>query len=205
MPTKEALVELRKMAEACDDDERVAVAVELFALYLKYCPADTSARLQLGRGLHILGLMQEAEAEYLTARAESAGVPNWRVDMCLGELYKNLSKHDLAEEHYQRCCSTAGAPDWIWILRGGNLARAGRLHEAEECHRKAATLEDCDRDEAYLSLGLVLRARGNYAAAESAFRSALEITPDYSEALDGLQSVAGMSESLEFAKQLLAE
>ena len=65
------------------------------------------------------------------------------------------------------------------------MARKGDLNAAEACQRNATKCPEGPIDEAYLNLGYDLRARERYAEALESFNKALEITPDYEEALVG--------------------
>jgi tetratricopeptide (TPR) repeat protein len=74
-----------------------------------------------------------------------------------------------------------------YIFLGSCLARQGKLEEAEAVYRHATTLEG-DPD-AFLNLGLVLRAQGRFLEAGEAFKSALILDPDYSTAEEALDDV----------------
>lgn len=112
-------------------------------------------------------------------------------------LYMDAGQHDRAEAEFAQSVSDpeAHASTWFWIIRGANFARATQLDAAERCHRTGTTMTDGDLDEAWLNLGLVLRAQGRYPDAIDAFRRALELTPDYEEAIDGLRSLDGIDEA----------
>ena len=75
------------------------------------------------------------------------------------------------------------------IFLGGVLATQGRLHDAEEVHRLAiASVEGCI-DEAYLNLGLVLRAQERFPEAADCFREAIRLDPEYRAARRALRDV----------------
>lgn len=87
----------------------------------------------------------------------------------------------------------ASRQDWrvAWLREWAELrdkARDGRLAEAEEAHRKATSLRG-DVDEAFLNLGLVLRAQGRFEEAAEAFECALAICAKYEEASEALADV----------------
>ena len=82
---------------------------------------------------------------------------------------------------------------WLWIFRGANLARWGKLKAAHRCYRTALTLE-CARDEAYLNLGYIYRAEGRYGEAIRCFQRALAIDPEYQLAQSALLSLEGFDE-----------
>jgi tetratricopeptide (TPR) repeat protein len=116
----------------------------------------------------------------------------------LGLAYRDCGKFLEAEEWFAAAAESDLDEErgWLWIFRGANFARQEKFDEAIECHLYALNL-DCDRDEAYLNLGYVLRAQGKYEEAVDAFHKALSLTPDYPEAKEGLHSLEGISEILE--------
>ena len=99
-----------------------------------------------------------------------------------GHLYRQKGEFRRAEAWYRK--ALAGNPhEASWhIFLGALLAVSGRLKEAEAAHREATRCREGCIDEAYLNLGMVLRARGRYEEARSCFRKALKITPTYKEA-----------------------
>ena len=81
--------------------------------------------------------------------------------------------------------------------RGGiyavNLPHAD-VQEAEACHRQALSCAHGAKDEAFLNLGLILRASRRYREALEAANAALAIDPHYKAALalrTDLQLVVG--------------
>ena len=69
------------------------------------------------------------------------------------------------------------------IFLGALLAKKGDFAGAETSHRKAIRCSEGRVDEAYLNLGLVLRAQEHYKEALACFERAIEMTPDYREAI----------------------
>ena len=106
-----------------------------------------------------------------------------------GNLYSQKGEFRRAETWYRK--ALAGDPrDATWhILLGALLAGAGRLREAEALHRTATRCPKGAIDEAYLNLGLVLRAQQRYEEARSCFRKALKLTPSYKEARQHLHDM----------------
>ena len=72
---------------------------------------------------------------------------------------------------------------------GGILARFGRLQEAEAAHRAATSCTKGPLEEAYLNLGLVLRAEQRYDEAAVCLEQALELDPKYTAAKNALRDV----------------
>src|SRR5262249_5106813 len=107
----------------------------------------------------VVGRCEESEAEFLQVSKSRSKYAGPLVQTRLAMLYDDWGNHELAEEYWEKACAANGAPGWAWIMRGANLAALGKFEEAEACHRKATTLDDCDQDEAYLNLGYVIRAQ----------------------------------------------
>ena len=88
------------------------------------------------------------------------------------------------------------------IYIGGVLAKSGRLKEAETAHRVAIRCTQGCRDEAYLNLGLVLRAQERYDEAATCFEQALKLDPKYVAARKALRDVRN---TMRFSKELRRE
>jgi tetratricopeptide (TPR) repeat protein len=106
-----------------------------------------------------------------------------------GHLHRCRGAFRLAERWYRRAIEVhpSGATDQIFL--GALLATAGRLPEAEAVHRRATKCKEGCRDEAFLNLGLVLRALGRFSEARRCFQRALAIDPKYKAARKGLADV----------------
>ena len=74
------------------------------------------------------------------------------------------------------------------------LALKGRLREAERAHRAATRCPEGCIDEAYLNLGLVLRAQERFEEASRCLREAIRLDPKYRVAREELRDVEGMLE-----------
>jgi tetratricopeptide (TPR) repeat protein len=68
------------------------------------------------------------------------------------------------------------------------LARAGKLDEAEAAY-KALAIKAPSIPEIHLNLGFLYRQKKDWAAAEAAYKKALELRPNYSDANAGLLAV----------------
>jgi uncharacterized protein (TIGR02996 family) len=204
MPTDEEFKKMRELAYAQFSDEREAVALEILQRYLAHMPDDYHARLLYADCLRIIGRREEAEYEFQRVSFAPKTISYHELHAKLGMLYQDWGKLSEAEEHFAIACGPADSPGWAWILRGANLALMERFDDAAECHRKATKIESrCDRDEAFLNLGLVLRAQAKYEEAADAFRSALELNPDYPAAIEALKSIDGIARSLDLTEKLL--
>jgi superkiller protein 3 len=193
---------LWEKARIAYNEERYALVIELLTPYLRHRPDRSFGWLKLGKSLDGIGLFFEAEQALLRADGvENAHRPYTLT--ALGNLYEDQGQYELAESFYAQAVEHPKAEQmgWIWIMRGSNFARWNHLADAEKCHRKALELSDCDHDEAWLNIGLVLRAQGKYDEAIDAFNRALEICPDYEEAKERLESLRGIKGALTLARQ----
>jgi tetratricopeptide (TPR) repeat protein len=121
----------------------------------------------------------------------------------LGRLKGEHGCLDEAEEWFEQATADefGCSEGWLWVMRGGYLAVAGRFEEAIFCHRQAAELPG-NAEEAYLNIGYVLRAQGKYAEAIKAFQKALELTPDYPEAVRALGGLTDIFNAIDFASSV---
>lgn len=100
-----------------------------------------------------------------------------------GHLYKAKGNYRLAENWYRKAIeSDPRNADW-WAFLGSVLARQGRLSEAKEVWRKQIKLNTGATDEGHLNLGLIYRAEQKYKHALRHVEKAIELDPDYEEAL----------------------
>jgi len=101
-----------------------------------------------------------------------------------GHLYRERGDFENAEKWYRKASELDPDHSGRYVFLGALLAQRGNLSGAEECHRKATRCPKGDVvDEAYLNLGLVLRAQERYTEALACFEKALELTPDYRKAI----------------------
>jgi Flp pilus assembly protein TadD len=97
-----------------------------------------------------------------------------------------------AEAWYRRAIEAVPTDATAYIYLGAMLAKNGRLDEAEACHRQATECPEGCIDEAYLNLGYVRRAKGQYLDALQCFREAQSRDPldtDVQEALEDMEHV----------------
>jgi tetratricopeptide (TPR) repeat protein len=176
---------------ACDQGHP-ALAVELGKLYLTTYPEDPWALIYFGMALQSLARYAEAHAAYERAMSLLPAEEHERIYRQLGLLAQDQADIQGAEGWYRRAIQALPTDATAYIYLGAMLAKNGRLDEAEACHRQATEcLEGCI-DEAYLNLGYVLRAKGQYLDALECFREALSRDPldtDVQEALEDLEQV----------------
>jgi tetratricopeptide (TPR) repeat protein len=200
---EEMLDEIRDRALQASKAGHYAAVIELFSAYLQYRPSDTTSWIHLGAALTAFGLKDEAEHALMTAHEQEPD--NAFIYARLGMLYADVGHREESERWFSRACDDEefGKRGWVWILRGANLAVTNQLSAAEQCHRHALMCNDhVDRDEAFLNLGYVLRAKGQYAEAAEAFRAALAITSDDPDASKALNQLVGVEDAIARANQL---
>jgi tetratricopeptide (TPR) repeat protein len=103
----------------------------------------------------------------------------------LGRLYKLQGRYDEAEKWYRKAVELKPERADRHVSLGVLLAGKGELDGAEACYRKATRCSEGRIYEAYLNLGLVLRARERYEEALECFKKAIQIKPNYKEAIAG--------------------
>lgn len=174
---------LRKAHDEGDTALAVLRARDFLTDYPDYGPAW----IILGMALVSLARYQEAEAA-LNRAMELAPSDKQRLPLYqLGHLDRERGVFDRAADWYRR--SIEAAPDDAsgYIYLGGALAKQGRIREAEAAHWKGIRCPDGCVDEAYLNLGLVLRAQERFEEAAECFRKAIDLDPDYKEAKRALR------------------
>ena len=127
-----------------------------------------SRRFRFGIGAHLR----------LGVHAETQGWTRWTIALCppekvwiplaeMGHLNKARGEFWGAAAWYGQAIKSVPDEAGGHIGLGDILARFGRLQEAEAAHRAATFCSKGRRDEAYLNLGLVLRAQQRYKEAAS--------------------------------------
>ncbi|WP_455388920.1 tetratricopeptide repeat protein [Petrachloros mirabilis] len=205
---KEPLDQLLELAEKESEvDGREIHVVELLRPYLEKRPDHGYAWLLYGDSLRIIGRTTEALAALSRALELAPEGKKYLACNRIAVLHEQLTSQEEAEKWHRKATDSAdaAAPGWLWILRGANLARMERFEEALDCYETAATRDEVDVDEAFLNMGKVHRAKGDYARARRCFEKALEIDPDYSQAREALDSLKDIEATLETAKNLGAE
>jgi len=149
------------------------------------------AWLMLGSALSDMANYEEAEKAF--ARAIELSPPEKRhMGICdMGHLHERRGDFEQAMVWYRRMIEAIPADARGYVYLGGLLAKMGRLEEAEAIHRAAT--ERCDESrllhEAFVNLGLVLRAQGRLEEATHSFKEALRLNPGYRSAKKDLRDV----------------
>ncbi len=188
-PADTNIVDLRERIRVADKAGHVALVTLLSREYLLLKPQSWIAWHDLGSALWPMAHYAEALKALRQARKYCPKNHRHYVEAAFGHLYKRWGKYKLAARWYQKMIDATPDDATGYIFRGAALARLGSLREAEAMHRAATACSEGCIDEAYLNLGLVLRAQERSGEAAESFRKALELTPDYQEALNGLADV----------------
>jgi tetratricopeptide (TPR) repeat protein len=157
--------------------------------FLKEFPEGGPAWKILGSAL--IDLARYPEAELAIKKALSLCPPEklWIPLAEMGHLSKARGDYKSAAAWYRQAIDAVPREASGHIYLGGVLAKSGRLKEAEASHRAATRCIEGCRDEAFLNLGLVLRAQERYEEAAECFERALELDPKYAAAKKALRDV----------------
>jgi tetratricopeptide (TPR) repeat protein len=157
--------------------------------YLSRYPQHARAWTTFGIALVEVARYQEAE-ESLRRSLQLCPESKRQYPMAqLGNLFRAAGDNAAAESWYRKAIE-ADPNEATWhIFLGALLAKRGRLHEAEKVHRTATQCERGAIDEAYLNLGLVLRALERFQEAADCFRDAIRLDPKYRPAKQALRDV----------------
>jgi tetratricopeptide (TPR) repeat protein len=157
--------------------------------FLKDFPDCGPAWKILGSALIDLARHHEAERALKQALVLCPPEKLWIPLSELGHLHKARGDYRAAEAWYRQAIDAVPHEAGGHIYLGGVLAKSGRLKEAEAAHRAATRCSEGCRDEAFLNLGLVLRAQERHEEAAQCFEQALELDPKYAAAKRALRDV----------------
>jgi tetratricopeptide (TPR) repeat protein len=180
---------LYKLVSRADDAGLSALTVVRARAFLDVFPTYGPAWHRLGQALGAIAHYEEAQQALQKAiehcPTEQLGLPY----AAMGCLFRESGDYNRAAEWFHRAIEAAPDDCIGHIHLGGLLARQGRLVEAEEVHRAGTRCTDGCVEEAFLNLGLVLRARGRFTEAAECFEEALRRDPDYRDAKRALRDV----------------
>lgn len=182
----------REFVEVVFSRGHIAAASLLAARWLQTHPDDLYISIERGNLLSRMNRHEQAIQEYQNAigRIEKCTREMWPAFAGLGRIHRDWGRLPEAEPWFHRAIEIA--PDEVasQVLLGACQARQGKLKEAEATHRGATRwTESSLLDEAHHNLGLVLRGQGRLAEAAECFRKAIEIDPDYKDAIEALADV----------------
>jgi tetratricopeptide (TPR) repeat protein len=154
-------------------------------------------------GSALIDLARHGEAERALTQALSFCPPEkiWIPLSELGHLHKARGDCKGAAAWYRRAIEAVPDEASSHIYLGGVLAKSGRLKEAEAAHRAATRCGVGCREEAFLNLGLVLRAQESYEEAAKCFEQALQLDPKYATARRALRDVRNTLRFLKAARR----
>ncbi len=184
------LKRLRDRVRGLEEDARPASALLAVRELLRNDPDDANALVLQGRLLASLARYGEAEESLSRAIALFADDSAYAVHRELGHLYESWGRLELALSEFEKVIVLRPEHASGHIYAGAVLARMGRFDDAITAHTRATRCSEGQVDEAYLNLGLVLRALERFAEAKSSFERALELDPTYGEARAALSDVA---------------
>ncbi len=164
------------------EKDQAACTLERAERYLRNYPDDGAAWLILGATLSGIARYEDA---IRALRKAMRLRPDRRLDMPyaeIGHLYREKGSLRTAERWYRKAVTRNPQSTSNLVYLGAVLAKQGRFAEAKRYHRRAAGLGRGTWDEAYLNLGLILRAEGKYKAALECLDKAIEIDPKYKAA-----------------------
>jgi tetratricopeptide (TPR) repeat protein len=180
---------LRDRVRGLEDDARPASALLAVREILRNDPDDANALVLQGRLLTSLARYGEAEESLSRAIALFADDSAYAVHRELGHLYESWGRLELALSEFEKVVALRPEHASGHIYAGAVLARMGRFDEAIASHTRATQCSEGQIDEAYLNLGLVLRALERFAEAKHSLERAIELDPNYAEARAALSDV----------------
>jgi Flp pilus assembly protein TadD len=163
-----------------------AGAERAFRRGLELAPNDAEILNSLGWTLFQEGRSEEAVAEY--ERALAADPRHAKAHNNLGLALVDLGRLEDAAGHFKASLELEPRPE-IYSDLGFTMARLGRPDEAQAAYRKALEL-DPSCASAHFNLAVAFVQAGNFAAAESHYRAALQGRPT-AETHNGLGYVLG--------------
>jgi len=166
--------------------------VELAGRLVSDFPEQAAAWFELGWAAYGVARYSDALSAFRRGLRLTHPSKRYLVHAQLGHIFRESGQFRRAEACYRKALAGDRQAATWHIFLGALLAVTGRLTEAEAVHREATRCPKGCIDEAYLNLGLVLRAQRRYKEARSSFQKALKITPTYKEArrhLDDMEHV----------------
>lgn len=185
MMTKPSFARIKRF----DARDMVCCTVELARRYLAAHPKHGAVWLYYADSLYAMARYTESLAALRRAIRLCPSKKLHLVYSRFGHLHRERGAFRVAERWYRRAVEASPSDATYRIFLGALLARAGRLQEAEVVHRRATRCKEGCIDEAFLNLGLVLRALERYSEARKCFQRALELDPKYKHARKELTDV----------------
>lgn len=186
--TESRVTRLKRIQEACDNAMPALTAARCRDLLADY-PEDPTAFMFLGIALTEMARYDEAEEALESAIVYCADGARWSMLAEMGQYYKARGDFRRAERYFRKVITEAPDEASGYSFLGDILFYQGRLAECEATFRKATTCREGVVYEAYLNLGIALRAEDRLVEAAECFAHALGLKPDYEPAQDALKDV----------------
>jgi Flp pilus assembly protein TadD len=178
-----------RQLRAASDSDLPALTIARARRYLKDYPDHGPAWMLLGIALNEVTHFEKARRA-LKKALKLCPPEKRRIPLAqMGHHFEFRRRFKRAVVWYQKAIDAAPEHASSYIFLGGILAREGRLDEAEAVHRAATMCQEGCLDEAFLNLGLVLRAQGRLVEAVECFVHALHLDPDDRAAKKALRDV----------------
>jgi tetratricopeptide (TPR) repeat protein len=182
----------RNLIEVAFREGHAATTVLLAARWLQRHPEDLGIMLDYAEMLYRMTRYEEAIRVYEHAleTLDVDGNGRWAIFNQLGRMYQYWGRLSDAEPWFRKAIEIEPNELASYIFLGACQARQGKLPDAEVTYLVAIQeIESSLLDEAYHNLGLVCRGQGRLAEAAEWFRKALELDPEYGDAIRALQDV----------------
>lgn len=166
-----------------------ALTIRTARAFLRDYPDDEDGWMILGRALAEADRYEEAEQAFAKAiefcPAHRRSLPY----AAMGHMFEYSGNLTEAARWYGRAIQAATHNANYHNCMGWLLARQGRLHDAETCFRLATQCSAGAIEDAFFSLGLVLRSQERFAEAADCFREVLRADPGHRQARWALRDV----------------
>jgi tetratricopeptide (TPR) repeat protein len=176
------------MIRTARKNDQAATTVLLASRWLRSHPDDIWVIYAYAEMLYKMTRYEESIRVYLDA-IERFEELRWGLYNQMGQLHRYRGDLAVAESWYQKAIAEDPDEAASYIFLGAVQAVQGKLAQAEATHRRATQCPNGLVDEAYHNLGLVLRGQDRLAEAADCFRKAIELCPDYENAIEALQDV----------------
>lgn len=177
-----------RRVKAAYDADLNALLILRARRYLARYPDHGYAWFLLGEAFRALARYDEAEEALANALRLCPEEKRRILLKEMGHLEKQRGNYERAAGWHRKAIEAQPTHAGGYIFLGGILALQGRLRDAEEVYRTAVEFcyEGC-LDEAFLNLGMVLRAQERFEEAAECFREAIRMDPGYREARRALR------------------
>lgn len=183
-------------AKAAEADEYHSTAYEFYRRVMSLAPKRESATYRAALNLIDIGRLSDAETCLARLKWNAAPKP-WLVERALGELRLAQGRFIEAENHFSKAWELNFNGTETGLFLANCLFKEEKFDEAKSVLLGSKRVED-DLDELYRYLGLIERAKANYASARDYLLRAFEISPDYpsgKQILEDVQSALNFGES----------